>query len=399
MHARDFLRLTGSSLVAHRLRSVLTALGIAVGIAAVVILTAIGEGLHKFVLAEFTQFGTTLVAINPGKAIPAGSSMGVFGTNRPLTLDDAAALRRLPYLEAVVPAVMGNAEVDAGERRRRTNVYGVGPQMPEAYRMHVHSERFLPPDDPAAPRAFAVLGSKLRQELFGSENPLGKRIAIAGSRYRVIGVMESKGTVLGFDLDDTVYIPAARAMGLFNRDSLFEIDVLYREQTPVEKVVAGIRKTLIARHGKEDFTITTQQQMLDVLGSVLDVLTFAVGAIGGISLLVGSIGIITIMTIAVTERTTEIGLLRALGARRRQVLVLFLGEAMVLAAIGGLAGLLLGIGTAWLLHALIPALPVHTPLTFVILAEGLSLLIGLAAGVLPARRAARLDPVIALHTE
>jgi len=399
MHARDFLRLTGSSLVAHRLRSVLTALGIAVGIAAVVILTAIGEGLHKFVLAEFTQFGTTLVAINPGKAITAGSSMGVFGTNRPLTLDDAAALRRLPYLEAVVPAVMGNAKVDAGERRRRTNVYGVGPQMPEAYRMHVHSERFLPPDDPAAPRAFAVLGSKLRQELFGSENPLGKRIAIAGSRYRVIGVMESKGTVLGFDLDDTVYIPAARAMGLFNRDSLFEIDVLYREQTPVEKVVAGIRKTLIARHGKEDFTITTQQQMLDVLGSVLDVLTFAVGAIGGISLLVGSIGIITIMTIAVTERTTEIGLLRALGARRRQVLVLFLGEAMVLAAIGGLAGLLLGIGTAWLLHALIPALPVHTPLTFVILAEGLSLLIGLAAGVLPARRAARLDPVIALHTE
>ncbi len=399
MRTRDFLHLTGSSLAAHRLRSLLTALGIAVGIAAVIVLTAIGEGLHKFVLAEFTQFGTTLIAINPGKATTAGTSMGVFGTNRPLTLEDADALRRLPYVEAVVPFVMGNAEVDAGERRRRTNVYGVGPQMPEAYRMHVRSGRFLPADDPTAPRAFAVLGSKLRQELFGNANPLGQRIAIAGSRYRVIGVMEPKGTVLGFDLDDTVYIPAARALGLFNRDTLFEIDVLYRETTPVDKVVDGIRKTLVARHGKEDFTITTQQQMLDVLGSVLDVLTFAVGAIGGISLLVGSIGIVTIMTIAVNERTAEIGLLRALGARRGQVLALFLGEAVVLSALGGLAGLALGIGTAWLLHALIPALPVHTPLTFVILAETLSLLIGLAAGVLPARRAARLDPVVALRTE
>jgi putative ABC transport system permease protein len=396
---RDFLELTGSALVAHRLRSLLTALGIAVGIAAVIILTSIGEGLHKFVLAEFTQFGTTLVAINPGKATTAGTTMGVFGTDRPLSIEDAEALGRLPYVQAVVPFIQGNAEVDAGERRRRSNVYGAGSQMPEAFRMQVRSGRFLPADDPTAPRAFAVLGSKLRQELFGNANPLGQRVSIAGSRFRVIGVMEPKGTVLGFDLDDSIYIPAARAMGLFNRDSLFEIDVLYGEETPVEKVVEGIRQTLIARHGKEDFTITTQQQMLDVLGSVLNVLTFAVGAIGGISLLVGSIGIVTIMTIAVNERTTEIGLLRALGARRYQVLVLFLGEAMVLAAVGGLAGLLLGIGTAQLLHIVIPALPVHTPLTFVILAEALSLVIGLAAGVLPARRAARLDPIEALRTE
>ena len=399
MRLQDFLQLTGTSLVAHRLRSFLTALGIAVGIAAVIILTAIGEGLHKFVLEEFTQFGTTLVAINPGKATTGGTTLGIFGTNRPLTIEDTQALRRLPFVKGAVPFVQGNAEVDAGGRRRRTTVFGTGHEMPTVLRMPVAYGRFLPADDPTAPRPFAVLGSKVRAELFGPDNPLGQRIAIAGSRYRIIGVLEPKGTMLGMDLDDAVYIPAARALGLFNRDSLVEIDILYDEIYPVDKVVKGIRETLIARHGKEDFTITTQEQMLDVLGSVLDVLTFAVGAIGGISLLVGSIGIVTIMTIAVNERTAEIGLLRALGARRHQILSLFLGEAMVLAAIGGLAGLLLGIGTAWLLHAVIPALPVHTPVRFVILAETLSLLIGLAAGVLPARRAARLDPVEALRTE
>lgn len=399
MRSRDFLVLTGSSLIAHRLRSVLTALGIAVGIAAVVLLTSIGEGIHKFVLAEFTQFGTTLVAINPGKATTAGTSMGVFGTERPLTIEDAEALKRLPFARAVVPFVQGNAEVEAGNRHRRTTVYGAGPDLPEAFSMTVRLGRFLPRDDPVAPRAFAVLGSKLKQELFGDRNPLGQRITIAGHRYRVIGVMESKGTVLGFDLDDTVYIPAARALSLFGRDTLFEIDMLYDENTPVDKVVAGIRRVLETRHGRDDVTITTQQQMLDVLSSVLNVLTFAVGAIGGISLLVGAIGIITIMTIAVNERTSEIGLLRALGARQSQILALFLGEATVLAAIGGLSGLALGIGIAQLLHATLPALPVHTPLLFVVLAEAVAVVIGLGAGVIPARRAAKLDPVEALRTE
>lgn len=399
MRARDFLNLTGSSLIAHRLRSFLTALGIAVGIAAVVLLTSIGEGVHQFVLSEFTQFGTTLVSINPGKTTTHGGNVGGFGTERPLTIEDAEALQRLPFARAVVPLVQGNAEVEADNRRRRTNVYGAGPQWPEAYRMQVKSGRFLPEDDPVAPRAFAVLGSKLRQELFADRSPLGQRITIGGSRYRVIGVMESKGTVLGFDLDDTVYIPAARALSLFNKDTLFQIDVMYRQGTPVDTVVEGIKRMLEARHTRDDFTITTQQQMLDVLGSVLDVLTFAVGAIGGISLLVGGIGIVTIMTIAINERTNEIGVLRALGAKQSQVLGLFLGEAIVLAAFGGLAGLVLGVGIAELLHLALPALPVHTPLLYVVLAEAIAVVIGLAAGVLPARRAALLDPVEALRSE
>ncbi len=399
MLIHDFIKLTGTSLLAHKLRSFLTMLGISVGITAVVLLTSIGEGLYQFVLSEFTQFGTTLVGINPGKVTTHGMSMGVFGSVRPLTIEDAEALQRLSFSKSVVPLVQGNAEIEANGRTRRTTVYGVGSAFPGTFSMHVRSGRFLPDDDPVAPRAFVVLGYKVKQELFGNKNPLGQRMRIGGDRYRIIGTMETKGQVLGFDLDDTVYIPAARGLHLFNRDSLMEIDILYKEGTNVDKVVGGIKRLLETRHGREDFTITTQQQMLDVLGSILNVLTFAVGAIGSISLIVGGIGIITIMTISVNERTSEIGLLRALGAKQSQILSLFLGEATVLAAIGGATGLISGVVIAQLLHTALPALPVHTPWSFVVLSEGLAILIGLLAGVLPARRAAQLDPVDALRAE
>ncbi|MHB8767130.1 MAG: ABC transporter permease, partial [Deferrisomatales bacterium] len=346
MRPADFLRLSTGAVRSQRLRSFLTALGIAVGVAAVVLLTSIGQGVERFVVAEFTQFGTNLVAVNPGRARTFGASVGVFGTVRPLTLEDAQALERVPHARAVVPALQGNAEVEAGARGRRVTVYGVGPEFHRVFRFEVASGRFLPPDDPRAPRAYAVLGSRLRQELFGRDNPLGRRIRVGGERYRVIGVMEPKGQVLGFDLDDTVYVPAARALELFNRPGLMEIDVLYAEGSPAAEVAAGITRVLSARHGREDFTVTTQQQMLDVLGRVLGVVTTAVGALGAISLLVGGVGILTIMTIAVAERTAEVGLLRALGAARGQVLALFLGEAAMLAAAGGLAGLALGAGGA-----------------------------------------------------
>lgn len=399
MLTKDFIKLTGTSLLAHKLRSFLTMLGITVGITAVVLLTSIGEGLYQFVLSEFNQFGTTLVAVNPGRVTTHGMTTGVFGSTRPLTIEDAEALKRLPYAKSVVALTQGNAEVEGNNRTRRTTIYGAGSEFPKTFSINVRAGRFLPDDDPTAPRAFAVLGYKVKQELFGNLNPLGERIRIGGDRYRIIGVMEPKGQILGFDLDDTVYIPAARGLDLFNREGLMEIDVLYKEGTSVERVTAGIKRILEKRHGSEDFTITTQEQMLDVLGSILNVLTFAVAAIGSISLFVGGIGIITIMTISVNERTTEIGLLRALGAKQKQVLSLFLGEAIVLSAIGGACGLLLGVGIAQLLHFALPALPVHTPWAFVFLAEGLAILIGLIAGVLPAKRAAKLDPVEALRSD
>ncbi|MEW5781934.1 MAG: ABC transporter permease [Pseudomonadota bacterium] len=399
MLARDLLTLSTRALNAHRLRSFLTLLGIAVGIAAVILLTSIGEGVHRFVLEEFTQFGTNVIEIAPGKTKASGGPGGLQTTVRLLTLEDAEALGRLPGIVAVTPNVWGNSEVAANGRLRRTTVQGVGPGTLEIMKMTMQSGSFLPAEDLEHARPLAVLGPKLKQELFGSDNALGQRLRIGGMQFRIIGVVAPKGQFLGMDLDDTVFIPTARALELYNREGLMRIHLTYREGLAANDVAASVKSALAARHGREDFTLTTQEDMLRTLSKILNVLTLAVGALGGISLLVGAVGIVTIMTIAVTERTNEIGLLKALGARERTILGIFLAEATALAAIGGLLGLVLGIGIAQLAHLAFPALPVHTPLSFVILAETVAVAIGLMAGVLPARNAARLDPVEALRAE
>ena len=395
----DSLHLALRAITAQRLRSFLTLLGIAVGIAAVILLTSIGEGIHRFVLSEFTQFGTNVISAIPGKTKTGGAPSGLPSSARPLSLDDAKSLERLPHVVAVTPNVRGNAEVEGNGRTRRTLIYGVNANLPRIFRSTVQSGQFLPADDENSARAFVVLGAKLKNELFGNDNPLGQRLRIGGLHFRVIGVMAPKGQFLGIDLDDTAFIPTARAQELFNREGVDEINIAAAEGVPSAIVAAAIKERLIARHGREDFTIISQEDMLKTLSNILNVLTMAVGALGGISLLVGGVGIVTIMTIAVSERTGEIGLLVALGARRRTILLLFLGEAVALSAIGGLLGLALGFGLAQLIHLALPALPVHTPLSFVLLAEGIAIIIGLAAGVLPARRAARLDPVEALRAE
>jgi putative ABC transport system permease protein len=399
MNWQDLTTLALRSLTAHRLRSFLTLLGIAVGIAAVILLTSIGEGVHRFVLAEFTQFGTNVIEIAPGKTSASGGPGGLQTTVRLLTMDDARALERVPNIVAVTPIVWGNSEVSANGRVRRTMVYGTGPAMREVSKLTVGVGNFLPAEEMESARALAVLGPKLKSELFGAEQALGQRLRIGGMQFRIIGVMEPKGQFLGVDLDDMVYIPVARSLELYNRDGLMRINLSYREGVDTKKVADAVKSVLATRHGREDFTLTTQEDMLRTLSKILDILTAAVGALGGISLLVGGVGIVTIMTIAVTERTNEIGLLKAIGAPERTILSIFLGEAVALAAIGGIAGLTLGVGFAQLLHLAFPALPVHTPWSFVFLAEGVAVVIGLAAGVLPARRAAGLDPVEALRAE
>ena len=396
----DSTRFALQAITSHRMRSFLTLLGIAVGIAAVILLTSIGEGIHRFVLAEFTQFGTNIASISPGKVKTSGPApTGIPSSVRPLTLEDARALARLPAVTGMTSMVWGNTEVGGNGRLRRTTVHGVDPDMLKVYSLAVKSGQFLPNEDLENARALVVLGATLKAELFGSANPLGARVRVGNLQFRVVGVLEAKGQFLGVDLDDAAYIPTARALELFNRDGIMKIDVAYAEGMPAASVVQAVKSLLSNRHGREDFTITTQEDMLRTLSNILDILTMAVGALGSISLLVGGVGIVTIMTIAVTERTGEIGLLVALGAPRRTILALFLGEAVALSALGGLIGLALGMGLAQLIHLAVPALPVHTPLSFVLLAEAVAIVIGLLAGVLPARRAARLDPVEALRSE
>ncbi|MGH9750268.1 MAG: ABC transporter permease, partial [Candidatus Polarisedimenticolia bacterium] len=299
MRAADLLRMAWGKVVGHRLRSLLTMLGIAIGIAAVVLLTSIGEGIRQFVLQEFTQFGTNLIGINPGKSeTTGGNPVALAGTIRKLTIEDAAALARLPQVEVSMPVAFGNARVEFGQRGRSVFVYGVTSDMPKVWKFGVRQGRFLPPGDPRHGAPVAVLGTKLKRELFGERNALGQRIRIAGRPFRVLGIMQPKGQFLNFDLDDTVFVPVGQAMSLFNRDDLFEIDVVYRSARFADEVVAGIRRVMLDRHdGEEDFTITTQESMLKVLDRIITVVTSAVGAIGGISLVVGAIGILTMMWI------------------------------------------------------------------------------------------------------
>jgi putative ABC transport system permease protein len=388
------------AVLAHRLRSGLSALGIAIGVASVVLLTSIGEGTRRYVFEQFNQFGTNLVSINPGKSETVGIPGILGGTTHELTLDDALALARIDGVEEVLPMAFGSGRVEARGRGRSVYVYGVTPNVPRAWNMAVRQGSFWPEGDPRRGYATAVLGPTLKRELFGAEDALGERVRIGGARFRVVGIMEPRGLLLGIDIDDAVYVPTASAMRLLNRAELDEIHVIYRPGLDVERVVERITEVLAERHrGNEDFTITSQEAMLAVFGNVMTTVTAAVGAIAGISLLVGMIGILTTMWIAVGERTHEIGLLRALGAGRDQVRRVFLVEAAVLAVAGGTAGLAAGLGLAALLRAAVPGLPVETPIAFAVAAIALSAATGLAAGVLPAQRAARMDPVEALRAE
>ncbi|RLA45638.1 MAG: ABC transporter permease [Gammaproteobacteria bacterium] len=398
MRFTDALRMIFKAVWSNKGKSLLTALGIGIGIAAVTLLTSLGEGLHQYLVNQFSQFGTRIIAINPGKDVTQGLG-GLLSSVKPLSLDDAESLKALPGIELVVPVVQGAGAIEYGNRERKSDILGVGAQMPSAWRFRVALGRFLPDDHSGRSRHYAVLGHKMKTELFGSTNPLGQTIRIGGVRFRVVGVIEKKGQMLGFDMDDIVYIPTDKALQLFNRESLMEIDVTFGPSHTSRQITGRVTRHLIERHGEEDFTITTQDEMLATMGKVLQILTIGVATLGSISLLVGAIGIATIMTITVRERTGEIGLLCAIGSSRQQIMALFLGEAVLTSVLGGLLGLLILAVVLTIFKLAIPALPVAINPTYLFVALLVSGLIGLVAGVVPARSAARLNPVDALRAE
>ncbi|WP_461517959.1 ABC transporter permease [Porticoccus sp.] len=380
------------------MRSALTIVGFAIGIAAMVLLTSLGEGLRLFVIQEFTQFGSHIVAITPGKTETFGLG-GILNTTRPLSLEDTEALNRIPGVEQVVPVVFGTAQIKAMGRSRYTDVAGVGALADKAWKLEIALGSFLPDEDVYRARAFAVLGSKLKQELFGNTNPLGEFVHIGGNRFRVIGVAAPKGQFLGTDLDDMIYIPANKGLQIFNRESLMEVDIFYSPAVPTDRLTENVKRLLIERHGFEDFTIITQDQMMATMDNILRILKYAGGGLGAISLLVGAVGITTILMITVTERTSEVGLLRALGSTRSQVRNLFLGEAVMLGLIGGLSGVLVIALLVVSVRLFVPDLPVALKGEIVMMALLVSMLIGLMAGVRPALNATRLSPIDALRAE
>lgn len=397
MRLADLLFWLWRALLAGRSRSLLSALGIAIGIASVTLLTGIGEGLRLYLLDSFSQFGTRLIAVTPGKTETAGGPPGILSSSRPLLLEDADALARLPGVEAALPVVQGQGEVRSRGLTRSTAILGTGPAALLGWRLTLVQGRFLPADDSAMPRAYAVLGAKVAAELFPGGDGPGSLLRAGDRRFRVAGVLAPKGQFLGFDLDDMIYLPAAHAQALFNKEGLQEIDVIYGAGQGEAEITAQIRRVLTARHGAEDFTLTSQQDMLASLDKILTIIKLAVGGLGIISLLIGAVGIFSIMSIAQQERIPEVGLLMALGCPRRRILLLFLLEAVVLALLGGAMGLALLGGLKLLLALLAAGLPLSLHPLYLLLALGCSALVGLLAGVAPALRAVRLDPVVALR--
>ncbi|MGE5234523.1 MAG: ABC transporter permease [Acidobacteriota bacterium] len=397
MSAGDLLRFVLGALLGHRLRSALSLLAVGIGVAAVIVLTALGEGARRYVVGQFTQIGSNFVAVVPGKTETTGGIPGIGGTTRDLTLDDARALQRgLSAAEYVEPVAIGTETVSHGELRRQVAVVGGTSNYLVLRKLELERGRALPPLEFDRSAPVCVLGHLVADQLFPGADPIGAVVRIGASRSRVVGVIAPRGKQLGLDVDDMVVIPVATAMQLFNRSSLFRIAIQARSTADLQAIARQARAILIARHGEEDVTVLTEDAVLGAFSSIFNVLTLALAAIASVSLGVAGIGIMNVMLVSVSERTAEIGLLKALGARRRQILLCFLAEAGLLALLGGILGLAVGWGGTRILVAVFPALPASPPSWAVGAALLLAVAVGSGFGWLPARRATLLDPVAAL---
>jgi putative ABC transport system permease protein len=394
---RDLLGFAGRALRGHRLRTGMSLLGVAIGVAAVVTLTALGEGARLYVVGQFASIGTNLVILVPGKTETTGAMPGIGGVPNDLTLEDARAiLRGVPEIDKAAPMVVGTETVAFQERRRQMALFGSTHEALEVRRLSVASGSFLPPLDWDRGSPVAVLGQTAARELFPGRDPLGEIVRVGDWRMRVIGVLAPRGQQLGVDMDDVTIVPVATAMKMLNRRSLFRLVLQVRTHADLDRAKERAVRVVTERHGEEDVTAITQDAVLGALTSILGALTLALAGIASISLAVAGVGIMNVMLVSVSERTREIGLLKALGAGRRQILAAFLAEAVLISSAGGILGLFVGWLAVRAFVSVYPALPATPPSWAVAAAFSLSVAVGAVFGVLPARRATRLDPVAAL---
>lgn len=395
MRPGDVLQFAWRSLATQRVRSLLTLLAMGLGAASVVLLIALGEGARAYVRGQFAQLGSHLLIVLPGRNETTGGPPPLFGeTARDLTLEDARALQRLAGVEILASLTLGSAPVSYGAREREVMVLGSTSELLAVRHLKLAQGVFLPADDPERAASVAVLGQKLARELFGGQRALGEWVRIGDRRFRVIGVLASQGQSLGQDLGDMVVIPVASAQALFNSPGLFRILIQTRGPEALEPTREAVRALIKARHeGEDDVTLITQDALLSTFDRILRALTLAVGGIGAISLSVAGVLIMNVMLVAVSQRTAEIGLLKALGAVRRQIALLFLTEALMLALGGTSAGIALALVVVSGFNARVSAFQLLVPTWSLGAAVGVALATGLLFGLMPALRAARLDPV------
>ncbi|MBX6355000.1 MAG: ABC transporter permease [Micromonosporaceae bacterium] len=394
MRLAEAWRVAFAALRANRLRSGLTMLGVVIGVGAVVALVAIGTGAKREVERQVEGLGSNLLVVVPGQ-IDFSSAPSVSR----LTLSDVDAVTRIVGDRSRVAVTVTSGEtVRAGTRSRFSTIDGVLETTPKVFVRSIARGGYLTRSDVDTARRVAVLGAGVARTLFPERDPVGQQVSIAGVRFRVIGVFAPLGQSLGVDRDGEVHIPITTAHRLFATNRVDGIAVKAPDRSGIDALGQRIVAELSQRHPGTEFSAVTQEQILGVLGDILGVLTGVLAAIAGISLLVGGVGVSNIMLVSVRERTREIGLRKAVGARPRDIGVQFLLEAVLLTAIGGVAGMALGIGAAVLVAQLTPV-PAAVTWWALALAFGVSAGVGIVFGVVPAQRAGRLDPVVALRTE